>query len=108
MSRPGSYLDHTAAESFFSGLKKERVEKKIYKNRAAAVEDISDYIKIFYNQIRRHSYLDCVSAVQYKTSAKLHWSSASTKFWERHFACVGYGCESRSSTVRNTVNRWRL
>lgn len=36
------------AESFFSSLKKERGKKRIYKNRKLAIEDVADYIDMFY------------------------------------------------------------
>jgi len=41
MSRKGNCWD-AVAESFFGSLKKERVKKHIYKNRALALADISD------------------------------------------------------------------
>jgi transposase InsO family protein len=41
---------NAVAESFFSSLKKERIKKRIDKNREIAVADISDYIEAFYNQ----------------------------------------------------------
>lgn len=72
MSRRGNCLDNAVAESFFSSLKKERVKKRIYKNRAVAVADISDYIENFYNQPRRHSYLSGMSPVQYEAAARSH------------------------------------
>ena len=72
MSRRGNCWDNAVAESFFSSLKKERVKKRIYKNRTVATEDISDYIETFFNQIRRHSHLSGMSPVQYETAAKLH------------------------------------
>ena len=39
---------NAVAESFFSSLKKERIKKRIYKNREIAIADISDYIEAFY------------------------------------------------------------
>lgn len=57
MSRRGNCFDNAVAESFFSSLKKERVRRKIYKTRDEARTDLFDYIEIFYNRKRRHSYL---------------------------------------------------
>jgi putative transposase len=57
MSRKGNCWDNAVAESFFSSLKKERIKKTIYKTRANATSDISDYIESFYNPTRRHSHL---------------------------------------------------
>ena len=45
------------SSSFFSSLKKERIKKQIYKNRALATVDVADYIDAFYNRMRRHSHL---------------------------------------------------
>lgn len=70
MSRRGNCLDNAVAESFFSSLKKERIKKKIYKNRQLATEDISDYIDAFYNQIRRHQHLGGVSPNEFEASTK--------------------------------------
>ena len=47
MSRRGNCWDNAVAESFFGSLKKERIKKKIYKNRDLAAADISDYIASF-------------------------------------------------------------
>ena len=57
MSRRGNCWDNAVAESFFSSLKKERIKKHIYKTRDLARADIFDYIEMFYNSTRRHSYL---------------------------------------------------
>ena len=57
MSRRGNCYDNAVAESFFSSLKKERVRRRIYKSRDEARTDLFDYIEIFYNRKRRHSYL---------------------------------------------------
>jgi hypothetical protein len=40
------------AESFFSSLKKERIEKEIYKNRELATTDVAAYIDTVYNRTR--------------------------------------------------------
>ena len=41
MSRKGNCWDNAVAESFFSSPKKERVKKRIYKNRERATNDIA-------------------------------------------------------------------
>jgi putative transposase len=61
MSRRGNCWDNAVAESFFSSLKKERIRKRIYKTRELARADVFDYIEVFYNRTRRHSYLGGVS-----------------------------------------------
>jgi putative transposase len=40
MSRKGNCWDNAVVESFFSSLKKERIKKQIYKNRALALADV--------------------------------------------------------------------
>ena len=57
MSRKGNCWDNAVAECFFASLKKERIKKRIYKNRELAIEDVSDYIDSFYNPARRHRHL---------------------------------------------------
>jgi len=70
MSRRGNCWDNAVAESFFSSLKKERIKKRIYKNRDLATADISDYIDSFYNPIRRHSHLGGVSPDSFEAASK--------------------------------------
>ena len=70
MSRRGNCWDNAVAESFFSSLKKERVKKRIYKNRKLAIEDVSDYIELFYNRTRRHQHLGGVSPVEFEAATK--------------------------------------
>lgn len=68
MSRKGNCWDNAVVESFFSSLKKERVKKQIYKNRALASADVADYIDTFYNRTRRHGHLAGVSPEQFETA----------------------------------------
>jgi putative transposase len=70
MSRRGNCWDNAVAESFFSSLKKERVKKRIYKNREIAHADISEYIESFYNRTRRHSHLGGVSPEDFETAGR--------------------------------------
>lgn len=68
MSRRGNCWDNAVAESFFSSLKKERIKKRIYRDRDAATKDIANYIESFYNPIRRHSHLGGVSPAEFESS----------------------------------------
>ena len=43
--------------NFFSSLKKERIKKQIYKNRALALADLAADIDTFDNLTHRHSHL---------------------------------------------------
>jgi putative transposase len=61
MSRRGNCYDNAVVESFFSSLKKERIRKIIYRTREEARADIFEYIEVFYNRQRRHSYLGNLS-----------------------------------------------
>ncbi len=55
MGRQGDVWDNSAMESFFSGLKTERVSRKIYSTRDEAKADVFEYVERFYNPRRRHS-----------------------------------------------------
>jgi putative transposase len=69
MSRRGNCYDNAAMESFFGSLKKERVRRRIYPSRDAARADLFDYIEVFYNRTRRHSYLGHVSPMDFETAS---------------------------------------
>lgn len=58
MSRKGDCWDNAVVESFFGTLKSERVRWRHYQTREEARADIVDYIVMFYNTRRLHSYLD--------------------------------------------------
>ena len=66
MSRKGNCWDNAVAESFFGSLKTERVFFANYKTREDAKRDIVDYIEMFYNSRRRHSYLGYVSPKEFE------------------------------------------
>lgn len=70
MSRRGNCYDNAAMESFNGTLKKERVRGKIYETRNDARADIFDYIEMFYNPKRRHSYLGNVSPMRFEELQK--------------------------------------
>lgn len=53
-------------ESFFGSLKKERVFLKNYRTREEARKDIIDYIEMFYNSRRQHSYLGYLSPQEFE------------------------------------------
>ena len=66
MSRRGNCHDNAVAESFFSLLKKERIKRRIYPNRAMAASDVFDYIEMFYNPVRRHNFAADLSPVEFE------------------------------------------
>jgi len=66
MSRKGECLDNAVAESFFSSLKTELVDHEDYRTREEARQSLFEYIEIFYNRRRRHSYLGYISPVEFE------------------------------------------
>ncbi|MDY6933279.1 MAG: IS3 family transposase, partial [Spirochaetota bacterium] len=68
MSRKGDCWDNACAESFFSTLKMEEVFHKRYKTRDEARLAIFEYISVFYNRQRIHSFLDYKSPEEYESS----------------------------------------
>jgi putative transposase len=69
LSGAGSCYDNAAVESFFSLLKRERVNRVRYRTREAARSDVFDYIERFYNRQRSHSYLGYTSPVRFEQQA---------------------------------------
>ena len=61
MSRKGDCWDNAVVESFFGSLKQELVQWRNYQTRYEAQQDILEYIAMFYNSTRLHSYLDYMS-----------------------------------------------
>jgi transposase InsO family protein len=57
MSRKGDCWDNAVVESFFRSLKQGRVQWRNYQTRSEAQQDILEYISMFYNSERLHSYL---------------------------------------------------
>jgi len=66
MSSTGNCYDNAPAESFFGTLKNEWVHHQHYPTRGAAKTSLFNYIEVFYNRERRHSYLDYVSPVAFE------------------------------------------
>ena len=66
MSRKGDCWDNAVAESFFHTLKVELIHGKLYDTRREAKADIFEYIEVFYNRERRHSYLGYLSPADFE------------------------------------------
>lgn len=66
MSRRGNCHDNAVVESFFQLLKRERIRRKTYDTREEAKQDVFDYIEMFYNPKRRHSFSNDMSPVEYE------------------------------------------
>lgn len=69
MSRKGDCWDNAVVESFFGSLKQERVQWRSYQTRYEAQQDILNYISMFYNSRRLHSYLGYMSPNEYEAQA---------------------------------------
>ncbi len=66
MSRKGNCWDNAAMESFFHSLKTECVYHERLQTRDDAKKTIFDYIEVFYNQRRRHSFLNYLSPAEHE------------------------------------------
>ena len=66
MSRKGDCWDNAVIESFFATLKKELVYREQFLSREQATQAIFEYIEVFYNRLRWHSYLGYMSPVEFE------------------------------------------
>lgn len=69
MSRRGDCWDNSVAESFFSTLKKELIYHVRFETRQKARQEVFDFIEVFYNRQRMHSYLGYLSPVEFEAAA---------------------------------------
>ena len=70
MSRKGDCWDNAVAESFFATLKTELIHRRSWPTRREARSAIHEYIAMFYNTQRRHSYLGYLSPVEFEKLAE--------------------------------------
>jgi len=66
MSRKGNCWDNAVVERFFRSLKTELTYHNLYSTRAEARRDITEYIEMFYNSNRFHSYLGYQSPAEFE------------------------------------------
>jgi len=66
MSRKGECLDNAVAESFFGTLKTELVTHEDYRTKEEARKSLFEYIELFYNRRRRHSFLGYISPAEFE------------------------------------------
>lgn len=66
MSRKGNCWDNACAESFFHLLKIEEVNHITYESKEVARIKIFEYIEVFYNNFRTHSYLNYMSPAEFE------------------------------------------
>ncbi len=65
MSGSGNCFDNAPMESFWGTLKQELVHHRHYRSRWEAMEDITEYIEIFYNRQRLQARLGYLSPAAY-------------------------------------------
>ncbi|MGI2106527.1 MULTISPECIES: IS3 family transposase [unclassified Shewanella] len=70
MSKKGCCWDNAVVESFFGSLKQERVHWRNYRTRYAAQQDVLNYITMWYNSQRMHSYLNYQSPNEFERMDK--------------------------------------
>ncbi len=66
MSRKGECYDNAVVESFFHSLKVELVHHNDYHKRSEARSSLFEYIELFYNRQRKHSYLNYLSPIEFE------------------------------------------
>jgi len=66
MSGKGNCYDNAPMESFWGTLKSELVHHRKYKTRQEAIQEITEYIEVFYNRQRKQAQLGYLSPVVYE------------------------------------------
>lgn len=66
MSRKGNCYDNAPMESFWGTLKQELVHHRRYHTRQEAIQDITEYIEIFYNRQRTQKRLGYLSPAAFE------------------------------------------
>ena len=70
MSRKGDCWDNAVMESFFGTLKTELIHRYPWPSRRETRSAIHEYLAVFYNSQRRHSYLGYLSPVEFEKLAQ--------------------------------------
>jgi putative transposase len=65
MSRRGNCYDNAPMESFWGTLQQELVHHRHYATRREAMQEIREYIEVFYNRQRCQAKLGFLSPVNY-------------------------------------------
>ena len=69
MSRKGDCWDNACAETFFASLKTELVGSRIFITREQARRELFEYIEVFYNRRRLHSYLGYLTPHEFESAS---------------------------------------
>ena len=91
MGRRGNRHDNAVAESFFQLLKRERIKRRIYKNRESARQDVFNYIEMFYNPVRRHGHNENLSPVEFEKRFISNVGGASKLMAIQHHMIYAFG-----------------
>ena len=70
MSRRGNCWDNAVAESFFATVKTELIHRRSWPLRRDVATAITEYIEVFYNRHRLHSFLAYRSPADYEEEAR--------------------------------------
>jgi transposase InsO family protein len=66
MSRKGNCWDNAVAESFFATLKNELIYRRSWTSRLELRSALFEYLEVFYNRRRLHSFLDYKTPAQFE------------------------------------------
>ena len=69
MSRKGICWDNASVERFFKSLKEEWVGNHLYQTSAEAINELREYLMIYYNTKRLYSILGYKTPVDFEKSA---------------------------------------
>jgi putative transposase len=70
MSRKGNCWDNGVAESFFHSIKTELIYTETYATREKAKQSIFHYIEVYYNRVRRHSFIGSIAPAVFENQCK--------------------------------------
>ena len=66
MSRKGNCYDNTPMESLWGTLKKELIFQRRFSTRQKSMQEIREYIEIFYNRQRKQARLNYLSSAAFE------------------------------------------
>ena len=66
MGRTGVCWDNAMSESFWSSLKTEFFQRRVWPTRAEAMRAVAGWIEVVYNRRRLHSALGMVPSVEFE------------------------------------------
>jgi len=76
MSQRGNCHNNAVADSLFSTFKKRVAKRKISSTREITKGEIFNFIKMFYNPMKRHSHTDGVSPAKFEEKCFLESTTA--------------------------------